>query len=140
MPGPFTWKELASGLRDAVFEPMRNDIVVGSRAVKGLREAHPNIDNLVGIHPVAAGMQVANDVMSDGVDGGTVMNALQAVPMVKGLRGIAGRLPKQRALQIGDTRWMVDLPATMKKNLALTGAQTLGQPSEAAAPETPYAP
>lgn len=140
MPGPFTWGEMASGLRDAVVEPMRRDIAVGNRAVKGLRDANPTIDNLAGIHPAVAAMQVANDVMVDGVDGGTVMNAAQAVPILKGLRGIAGKLPKQRAVQIGDTRWMVNMPATLKKNVALTGTQVLGQPVEAAAPEQPYIP
>lgn len=105
--------------------------------LKKVRDQYPTIDNIAGIHPTVAAAQVANDAMAGEVDGSTMMNIAQAIPIIKNIRGIAGRLPKQTAVRAGDNNLMVNMPATVKKNVALTGTQILGEPVEAHAPNKP---
>lgn len=102
--------------------------------LKKVRDQYPTIDNIAGIHPTVAAAQVANDVMAGEVDGSTMMNVAQAIPIIKNIRGVAGRLPKQAAIRAGDNNLMVNIPATVKKNVTLTGTQILGEPVEAHAP------
>ena len=132
-----TLREMARGLREAIVDPLAQDVRSGNRMLKKVRDQYPTIDNIAGIHPTVAAAQVANDAMAGEVDGSTMMNVAQAIPIIKNIRGIAGRLPKQTAVRAGDNNLMVNMPATVKKNVALTGTQILGEPVEAHAPTKP---
>ena len=129
--GPYSVRKLGQGLRDAIGGPIANDMAQGNTAIKQLRDEYPTVDNFAGIHPLVAAGQVANDMAADQIDGGTVMNAAQAVPVVKGLRGLSALLSKASGPTINRTKYVVNAPATIKKNIALTGAQVLGQPVHA---------
>lgn len=132
-----TPREMLRGLREAIVDPLARDIRSGSRQIKKVRDQYPTVDNLAGIHPGVAAAQVANDALAGEIDGSTLLNVAQAVPIIKNIRGVAGRLPKQAAVRAGDNNFMVNLPATVKKNVALTGAQIFGEPVEAHAPPQP---
>ena len=129
-----SFREMARGLREALVDPLAQDIRSGNRMLKKVRDQYPTIDNIAGIHPTVAAAQVANDAMAGEFDGSTMMNVAQAIPIIKNIRGVAGRLPKQAAIRAGDNNLMVNMPATVKKNVALTGTQILGEPVEAHAP------
>ena len=129
--GPYSVRKLGQGLREAIGGTIASDMVQGNTAIKQLREEYPTVDNLAGIHPLVAAGQVANDMAADQVDGGTVMNAAQAVPVVKGLRGLSALLSKATGPKLYGTKYVVNAPATIKKNIALTGVQVLGQPVRA---------
>lgn len=123
--------DIRSGLMDAVVRPIADDWAQGNKAIKSIRNRYPTIDAAVGLHPVVAASQLANDVMSNdiGVDSG--MNVLQAVPIVKRLSGLEKLLSKQSGPVVGGTKFVVDVPSTVRKNVVLTGAQAIGQPGEA---------
>ena len=129
--GPLTLRKVGQGLREAIGAPMASDIQQGNVAIKQAREEYPTVDNLAGIHPLVAAGQVANDMAVGQTDGGTAMNVAQAIPVVKGLRGLSALLSKAAGPKIYGTKYVVDAPATIKKNIALTGAQVLGQPAHA---------
>jgi hypothetical protein len=116
---------------DAVVRPIADDWAQGNKAIRSIRNRYPTIDAAVGLHPVVAASQLANDVMSNdiGVDSG--MNVLQAVPIVKRLSGLEKLLSKQSGPVVGGTKFVVDVPSTVRKNVVLTGAQAIGQPGEA---------
>ena len=123
--------DIRSGLVDAVVRPIADDWAQGNKAIRSIRNRYPTIDAAVGLHPVVAASQLANDVMSNdiGVDSG--MNVLQAVPIVKRLSGLEKLLSKQSGPVVGGTKFVVDVPSTVRKNAVLTGAQAIGQPGEA---------
>jgi hypothetical protein len=123
--------DIRSGLMDAVVRPIADDWAQGNKAIRSIRNRYPTIDAAVGLHPVVAASQLANDVMSNdiGVDSG--MNVLQAVPIVKRLSGLEKLLSKQSGPVVGGTKFVVDVPSTVRKNVVLTGAQAIGQPGEA---------
>lgn len=123
--------DIRSGLMDAVVRPIADDWAQGNKAIRSIRNRYPTIDAAVGLHPVVAASQLANDVMSNdiGVDSG--MNVLQAVPIVKRLSGLEKLLSKQSGPVVGGTKFVVDVPSTVRKNVVLTGAQATGQPGEA---------
>lgn len=125
--GPYSARGLVGGLRDAVFSPLRAD----ARGVKAIRDDYPTADAVLGIHPVVSGMQAANDLAAGAPDAGTAMNAIQMIPNVKGLSGLAGAVIKQRGLPIGNKTYVIDMPSTIRRNAYLTGGQILGQPAHA---------
>ena len=131
-PNLLTVGEIASGLREAIVDPLAADWRQGNQAIKLLRDQHQTIDNITGIHPAIAAAQVANDVMANDVDGGTALNVAQAVPIVKRLTGLAGLVAKSPKIPVVG-RMAIDMPATMKKNAAITSGQILGQPANAMA-------
>lgn len=124
--------EILGGLRESIVDPLVADWRHGNQAIKGLRDQNQTIDNIAGIHPAIAAAQVANDVMASDVDGGTALNVVQAVPIVKRLTGMAGLVAKSPKIP-GVGRMAVDMPATMKKNAIITSGQILGQPANAMA-------
>lgn len=122
---------IGHGLYQAIAQPIAEDFRQGARAIKAVRDQYPTADNLAGIHPGIAAAQVANDVLAGNVGGDTAMNVAQAVPMVKGLSGMAKLLSKQAGPTVGDVRLVIDMPSTVRKNTVLTGAQAIGQPENA---------
>jgi len=70
-------------------------------------------------------------VAAGNVGGDTAINVAQAVPVIKGLSGMAKMLTKQAGPTIGATKFVIDMPNTVRKNVALTTGQTLGQPANA---------
>ena len=125
--GPYSARDLVGGLRDAVLSPLRSD----ARGVKAIRDQYPTADAVLGIHPVVSGMQAVNDLAAGAPDAGTAMNAIQMIPNVKGLSGLAGAVNKQRGLTIGNKTYVIDMPSTIRRNAYLTGGQILGQPAYA---------
>jgi hypothetical protein len=123
--------DIRSGLMDAVVRPIADDWAQGNKAIRSIRNRYPTIDAAVGLHPVVAASQLANDVMSDDIGVDSAMNVLQAVPIVKRLSGLGKLLSKQSGPVVGGTKFVVDVPATVRKNVVLTGAQATGQPGEA---------
>jgi len=122
---------IGQGLYQAIAQPIAEDWRQGNVAIKNLRDQYPTADAIAGIHPAVAAAQVANDVMSGQVGGDTAMNVAQAVPMVKGLSGMAKMLSKQSGPTVGGVKFVVDMPTTLKKNAVITAGQTLGQPANA---------
>ena len=122
--------DIRSGLVDAVVRPIADDWAQGNKAIKSIRNRYPTIDAAVGLHPVVAASQLANDVMSNDIGVDSAMNVLQAVPIVKRLSGPEKLLSKQSGPVVGGTKFVVDVPATVRKNVVLTGAQAIGQPGE----------
>lgn len=122
---------IGKGLMQAVVQPIAEDWRQGNQAIKAVRDKYPTADALAGIHPYVAAAQTANDVMAGDVGGDTAMNVAQAVPMVKGLSGMAKALTKQGGPMIGGKRYVVDMPNTVRKNAVITAGQTLGQPANA---------
>ena len=122
---------IGQGLYQAIAQPIAEDWRQGNVAIKNLRDQYPTADAIAGINPAVAAAQVANDVMSGQVGGDTAMNVAQAVPMVKGLSGMAKMLSKQSGPTVGGVKFVVDMPTTLKKNAVITAGQTLGQPANA---------
>lgn len=122
--------DIRSGLMDAVVRPIADDWAQGNKAIKSIRNRYPTIDAAVGLHPVVAASQLANDVMSNDIGVDSAMNVLQAVPIVKRLSGPEKLLSKQSGPVVGGTKFVVDVPSTVRKNVVLTGAQAIGQPGE----------
>lgn len=123
--------DIRSGLMDAVVRPIADDWAQANKAIKSIRNRYPTIDAAVGLHPAVAASQLANDVMSNEIGVDSAMNVLQAVPIVKRLSGAEKLLSKQSGPVVGGTKFVVDVPSTVRKNLVLTGAQAIGQPGEA---------
>ena len=122
---------IGQGLYQAIAQPIAEDWKQGNVAIKNVRDQYPIADTIAGIHPAVAAAQVANDVMSGQVSGDTAMNVAQAVPMVKGLSGMAKLSSKQSGPTVGGTKFVVDMPGTVKKNMALTAGQAIGYPANA---------
>lgn len=122
---------IGQGLYQAIAQPIIEDWRQGNVAIKNVRDQYPTADAIAGIHPAVAAAQVANDVMAGNVGGDTAMNVAQAVPMVKGLTGMAKMVSKQGGPTIGGAKFVIDMPGTVRKNMALTAGQTLGQPANA---------
>jgi hypothetical protein len=122
---------IAQGLNDAVVRPIVEDFKSGNKAIKSLRDKYPTVDNFAGIHPAVAAAQVANDVMSNQTDFGTFANIAQMVPVYRQLRGLEAATTKGGKVVNGADRLVIDMPATMKKNMFITAAQTLGDPARA---------
>jgi len=121
---------IGQGLYQAIAQPIAEDWKQGNVAIKNVRDQYPIADTIAGIHPAVAAAQVANDVMSGQVSGDTAMNVAQAVPMVKGLSGMAKLSSKQSGPTVGGTKFVVDMPGTVKKNMALTAGQAIGYPAK----------
>jgi hypothetical protein len=130
-PNLMSPSQMYAGVKEAIVDPIAADWKQGNRAIKGIREQYPTADNIAGLHPGVAAAQVANDVMAGDMDGGTAINAAQAVPIVKRLTGMAGLVAKGREIPIVGGRMAVNMPATLKKNAILTAGQTLGHPANA---------
>ena len=129
--GLITPVNLGQGLYQAIAQPIAEDWRQGNAAIKKLRDQYPTADTLAGINPFVAAAQVANDVAAGNVGGDTAINVAQAVPVIKGLSGMAKMLTKQAGPTIGATKFVIDMPNTVRKNVALTTGQTLGQPANA---------
>ena len=127
--GLITPVNIGQGLYQAIAQPIAEDWRQGNAAIKKVRDQYPTADSLAGINPFVAAAQVANDVSAGNVGGDTAMNIAQAVPVVKGLSGIAKMLTKQAGPTIGARKFVIDMPNTVRKNVALTTGQTLGQPA-----------
>jgi len=93
--------DILGGLKEAIVDPITNDWKQGNRAIKQVRDQHPTVDNLAGIHPYIAAAQVMNDVAAGQLDGGTAINVAQSIPMVKGLTGMQKMLSKEIGPTIG---------------------------------------
>lgn len=122
---------IAQGLNDAIVQPIVDDFKSGNQAIKSLRDQYPTVDNIAGIHPAVAAAQVANDVMANQVDAGTAANVAQMIPIYKQLKGMSAAATKAGNVVTGSDPWILNMPATMKKNMGITAAQTLGQPAQA---------
>jgi hypothetical protein len=129
--GLITPVNLGQGLYQAIAQPIAEDWRQGNAAIKKVRDQYPTADSLAGINPFVAAAQVANDVAAGNVGGDTAINVAQAVPVIKGLSGMAKMLTKQAGPTIGATKFVIDMPNTVRKNVALTTGQTLGQPANA---------
>ena len=129
--GLITPVNLGQGLYQAIAQPIAEDWRQGNAAIKKVRDQYPTADTLAGINPFVAAAQVANDVAAGNVGGDTAINVAQAVPVIKGLSGMAKMLTKQAGPTIGATKFVIDMPNTVRKNVALTTGQTLGQPANA---------
>ena len=129
-PRPFGLREIMSGLNESIAQPIRDDFTQGNRAIKNLRDRYPTVDNAAGLVPQVAAAQVANDVMASSMDGVTLINAVQAVPLFRMLNG-GVYLGKQAMHNILGNRYVYDASKTLKKNVGLTAMQALGQPANA---------
>ena len=121
MPGPLTqsplsgafWRQLGSGLRDAVLAPASQDVMTGHRTLK---QAYPLPYELAqtAIPPVgiaAAGLDYA-DAAQDGDSQGMARAALSAIPVVgrqfrigtaaPSLRQAASAVPQQHGLRLAN--------------------------------------
>lgn len=121
--GPYSMREMARGLREAIYDPVQQDVAHGNRAIKQVREQYPTADTLVGIHPAVAAAQVANDMMAGQVGGDTAVNVAQAVPLVKKANML------HKGLRVAGYGY--DPRATMLKNSLLSQAQVFGQSGNA---------
>lgn len=114
--------DIGRGLVEAIAKPLMEDWRQGNKAIKAVRDQYPTLDTIVGIHPVIASAQVANDLISDNVGADTAGNVAQMIPVLK----TANRLTKGAVSVPGVGRFAVNMPATVMKNTALTTGQTLG--------------
>ena len=119
--------DIGRGLVQAIAQPLAEDWRQGNQAIKALRNQYPTADAIAGIHPGVAAAQVANDVMAGDVGADTAGNVAQMIPIVRQ----ANILTKGSVAIPGMGRVAVNMPATIKKNTAITAAQTLGQPANA---------
>ena len=117
-------------LKKALVDPLYDDFKQSNRAVKHLRDVYPTVDNLLGIDPRVAALQVANDYFADSLDGGTAVNVAQAVPLYRKL-GQGVHLGKQAIHSVNGGRYVYDAGKTAGKNGALTLGQFLIQPANA---------
>lgn len=124
--GPYSLQTMAQGVGDAIGQPLANE----ARGLKRVRNQYPTVDTLAGLHPLVAGMQVANDLVAGDVGGDTAMNAVQMIPVVKGVDGLAAAVAKQRSVNAMGRRWFIDTPATIRRNALLSSGQVLGQPND----------
>ena len=124
--GPYSAQQLVSGVVDAIGQPITQD----ARRVKQVRNQNPTIDTLAGIHPIGAAAQMANDFIAGEADSGTAMNALQMIPSVKGLTGMAALITKRRNVDALGRRWVIDMPSTLRRNALLSAGQVLGQTND----------
>lgn len=119
--------DIGRGLVQAIAQPLAEDWRQGNQAIKAMRDQYPTADAIAGIHPGVAAAQVANDVMAGDVGADTAGNVAQMIPIVRQ----ANILTKGSVAIPGMGRVAVNMPATIKKNTAITAAQTLGQPANA---------
>ena len=119
--------DIGRGLVQAIAQPLAEDWRQGNKAIKALRDQYPTVDTFAGIHPGVAAAQVANDVMSGDVGADTAGNVAQMIPILRR----ANILTKGSVAIPGMGRFAVNMPATVRKNTAITAAQTLGQPANA---------
>lgn len=119
--------DIGRGLVQAIAQPLAEDWRQGNQAIKALRDQYPTVDAIAGIHPGVAAAQVANDVMAGDAGADTAGNVAQMIPIVRQ----ANILTKGSVAIPGMGRVAVNMPATIKKNTAITAAQTLGQPANA---------
>ena len=116
---------IGQGLYQAIAQPIAEDWKQGNVAIKNVRDQYPTVDNLAGIHPAVAAAQVANDVMAGKVGADTAANVAQMIPIVRQ----ANMLTKGAVAVPGMGRFAVNMPATIKKNMAITAGQVVGQPA-----------
>lgn len=117
--------DIGRGLVQAIAQPLAEDWRQGNQAIKALRDQYPTVDAIAGIHPGVAAAQVANDVMAGNVGADTAGNVAQMIPILRR----ANILTKGSVAIPGMGRFAVNMPATVRKNTAITAAQTLGQPA-----------
>lgn len=118
---------IGQGLYQAIAQPIAEDWKQGNVAIKNVRDQYPTVDNLAGIHPAVAAAQLANDVMAGKVGADTAANVAQMIPIVRQ----ANMLTKGAVAVPGMGRFAVNMPATIKKNMAITAGQVVGQPENA---------
>lgn len=132
MASPISPGFIFNGLRREVLGPMSQSIQDGSRVIKGLRESYPVVDTVAGIYPPIAGLQMANDVTAGQADGGTALNALQAVPLIKKLNAVGLGKGMSAPFNVpGLGKFAYDAKRTLAKNAALTALPVMAGAAEA---------